>query len=84
MLTNISENHEETCLILNRGLTIGEDKTGGLGLRGKGDSSLLESFDNKQMVCNLCMSQKYISWDHFLKMKTNLKAVASVIWKCSI
>jgi predicted GIY-YIG superfamily endonuclease len=73
MLTNASANHEDTRLILNRGLTIGNDKTGGLGLRGKGDSSLLESVDNKQMVRNLCMSQKYVQWDHFLTHTCNMK-----------
>ena len=73
MLTNASANHEDTRLILNRGLTVGVDKTGGLGLRGKGDSSLLESVDNKQMVRNLCMSQKYIGWDHFLTYTCNMK-----------
>ena len=73
MLTNASANHEDTRLILNRGLTVGDDKTGGLGLRGKGDSSLLESVDNKQMVRNLCMSQKYVQWDHFLTHTCNMK-----------
>ena len=60
-------------MILNRGLTVGDDKTGGLGVRGKGDSSLLESVDNKQMVRNLCMSQKFIAWDHFLTHTCNMK-----------
>ena len=59
ILTNLAANHEDTRLILNRGLTVADDVKGGLGLRGKGDSSLLESIDNKQMVKNLCFSQKY-------------------------
>ena len=73
MLTNVSANHEDTRMILNRGLTIGEDKKGGLGLRCKGDSSLLESVDNKEMVRNLCISQKYVGWDHFLTHTCNMK-----------
>ena len=59
ILTNLAVNHEDTHLILNRGLTVADDAKGGLGLRGKGGSSLLESIDNKQMVKNLCFSQKY-------------------------
>ena len=30
VLTNLTANHEDTRLIVNRGLTVGEDKTGGL------------------------------------------------------
>ena len=73
MLTNLTANHEDTRLIVNRGLTVGEDKTGGLALRGKGDSALLESVDNKEMVRNLCFSQKYHAWDHFLTFTCSMK-----------
>ena len=73
MLTNLTANHEDTRLIVNRGLTVGEDKTGGLALRGKGDSALLESIDNKEMVRNLCFSQKYHAWDHFLTYTCSMK-----------
>ena len=41
MLTNLAANHEDTRLILNRGLTVSDDAKGGLGLRGKGDSALI-------------------------------------------
>ena len=68
MLTNLSANHQDTRLILNRGLTVGEDKTGGLGVRGKEDTNLYQSIDNKQMVRNLCFSQKYHEWDFFLHL----------------
>ena len=47
MLTNLSVNHQDTRLVLRRGLTVGEDKTGGLGLRGQEDLSILESFLQK-------------------------------------
>ena len=59
MLTNLSANHEDTRLMLNRGLTVAGNDIGGLKLRGKEDSCLTNSVDNKQMVRNLCMSQKY-------------------------
>eukprot|EP00957_Ditylum_brightwellii_P053978 4088389-Ditylum_brightwellii.AAC.1 len=42
MLTNLTANHEDTQLILIKGLAI-DNKTGEMGLRGKGDSALLES-----------------------------------------
>eukprot|EP00957_Ditylum_brightwellii_P074924 5694103-Ditylum_brightwellii.AAC.1 len=48
ILTNLTASHEDTQLILNRGLAI-DNKTGEMGLRGKGDSALLESVINKQM-----------------------------------
>ena len=70
MLTNLTANHEDTRLILNRGLAI-DNETGKMGLRGKGDSALLESVDNKQMVRNLCFSQKYAPWDNFLTYTCN-------------
>ena len=73
MLTNISANHEDTRLILNRGLTVGDDRSGGLCVRGQKDHSLLASVDNKQMVRNLCFSGKYIPWTHFLTFTCNQK-----------
>ena len=47
MLTNISSNHEDTWLILNRGLTVADYKFGGLRVKVKGYSALLEFLDNK-------------------------------------
>lgn len=73
MLTNLSANHQDTRLVLRRGLTVGDDKTGGLGLRGQGDSSMLESFDSKAMVRNLCASQLYHNMSHFLTFTCNMK-----------
>lgn len=46
---------------------------GGLGLRGKGDSALLESIDSKAMVRNLCASQKWHPMDFFLTFTCNMK-----------
>jgi predicted GIY-YIG superfamily endonuclease len=72
-LTNLSANHEDTRLVIQRGLTVGDDKKGGLGLRGKGDCGLLESFDSKAMVRNLCASQLYHNMDFFLTFTCNMK-----------
>ena len=47
MLRNITANNEDTRLNFSRCLTVGEDKTGGLVLICKIDSSLLESVENK-------------------------------------
>ena len=47
MLTNVLSNHKDTRLILNRGLNVYGDKFGGLGVREKVDSALLETVDNK-------------------------------------
>ena len=47
MMTNATASHEDCRLILNRGLIVGKDRTGGLVLRGKGDSTLSESVDNR-------------------------------------
>ena len=46
---------------------------GGLGLRGKDDSTLLESVDSKAMVRNLCSSQIYHKQDVFLTFTNNTK-----------
>ena len=73
VLTNVAANHEDTRLILNRGLTVNDDKFGGLCVRGKKDSSLTGSIDSKQMVRNLCYSEKYHKWSHFLTFTCNQK-----------
>ena len=84
MLTNMTENYEDTRLILRRGVTVGKDNTCGLVLRGKGDSALLESVGNKEMVLNLYFSQKYFLWDNFLTytciMSTHFVTVLTKNW----
>ena len=47
MQTNISTNHGDIPLVFYRGLTVDDEKFGGLGVRGKGDSDLIKSVDNK-------------------------------------
>ena len=43
MITNLSAKYEDTRLISNMGLTIGNEKNGGVGLRGKVSFALLET-----------------------------------------
>ena len=52
---------------------VADDKLGGLDVRGKGHSALLELVHSKQMVRNLCVSQKYASWSHFVTYTCNHK-----------
>ena len=56
MLTNLAATHKDIRLVLQRGLTVQDENSNGLSLRGKADSVLMESFDSKQMVRNLCAS----------------------------
>jgi predicted GIY-YIG superfamily endonuclease len=71
VLANMAASQNDTRLVINRGLTVGKDKYGSLGVRGCNDSSLLGSVDSKQMVKNLCSSQKYVSWSYFLTFTAN-------------
>ena len=71
MSKNIATNSEYTRVILNRSLTVDKNSKSGLGFREKGDSSLIVSVNNKQMACNLCYSQKYVSWLNFLIFTCN-------------
>lgn len=73
-MTNTTVSHEDCRLMLNRGLIVGKDRTGGLALRGKGDSTLSESVHNRQMVRNLCASQNHHMWSHFLTFTCNQKS----------
>jgi len=51
MMMNSTANHKDTQVIMNQGLTVGDDnKTGGLGLRGEGDSALMKVTDNNAWV----------------------------------
>ena len=72
MLTNQAANHEDTRVVLCRGFTV-DDKKDGLALRSRGDSAMLESFDSKKMVRNLCASQRYHVMTHFLTFTCNMR-----------
>ena len=71
VMSNLAASQSDTRLIINRGLTVSEDKYGNLGVRGNNDSSLLGSVDSKQMVKNLCTSQKKVSWSFFFTFTAN-------------
>ena len=64
-LTKLSVNHQDTRIALNRVLTASNNRSGGLCLRSKNDSTLLESINSTQMVRNLSVAQKYIKNDFF-------------------
>ena len=72
ILTNLTANNEYTRLVLNIDLSI-DNKTVNIGLRVKGDTTLLGSVDNKEMVRNLCFSQNYAPWDPFSTCTCNQK-----------
>ena len=72
-MVNLESNREDTRCIINNGLIVANDKIGGLELRGKGDSSLLESIDSQAMVRNLCSSQIWHKMDVFLTFTCNMK-----------
>jgi hypothetical protein len=72
-VTNLSANHFDSRIAMNKGLTAGDDEFGGLGLRSGKDSPLLGSIDSKQMVKNLAASQKWLEMDYFLTFTCNQK-----------
>ena len=57
MMSNLTVSNEDTRIILNRGLTMGKDRIGGLEVRGKWDEALLEYTDNRQKVRTLFASK---------------------------
>ena len=81
MLTNLAATHEDTRLVLQRGLTVSEDNANRLTVREKGDSALMESFDSKQMVRNLCASQYYHKMDFGHLLATPKSILEQVLLK---
>ena len=66
MTVNISENHFDTRISLNRVLASGDNKSRGLVLRGNGSyTGLIEYFGYNAVVKNLCSSQYYHWMDFF-------------------
>jgi hypothetical protein len=41
VMSNMAATHIDTRMIINRGLSVGEDKCGGLGVHGSGDTYFL-------------------------------------------
>ena len=63
---NLTANHQDVRIVLNRGLTVDPQSPNKISVRSKNDSSMFESIDRKQMVKNLCSSQRYHKMDFFL------------------
>eukprot|EP00957_Ditylum_brightwellii_P212251 15367136-Ditylum_brightwellii.AAC.3 len=72
-LTNLSVNHSNTRMGLHKGLTVAEDELGGLKARHNNNSAILRSINSKQVVCDLCTSQKYHDMDFFITLTCNQK-----------
>ena len=70
IITNLTLNHEDSCIILNRELTVSPN---GLGITtsSKGDSRLDDSIDSKFTVKRLTSSQKYKPISMFVTYKCN-------------
>ena len=72
IMLNLASSQNDTRLVINRGLTVAKDKYVNLGgSGGSGDSSPLGSVDSKEMVKNVCSSQKKTSWSIFLAFTAN-------------
>ena len=71
IIANLAASRNDTGLVINLGLTVSEDKHGNLAIKGRGESTILNDLDSKEMVENLCTSQKYISWSYFLTFTEN-------------
>ena len=62
---NISANHCDTRIFLNRGLQVSDDSSGGLASKGEAGDNLLSSIDSNKTVKGLCASNYYIGMDFF-------------------
>ena len=74
IMENLAACRNYTRLVINRDLTVGDNKHDNLGVRGSRYYYILGSIDSKQMVKNICTSQKYISWSYFFKLLQKTKA----------
>ena len=70
-LSNITASHEDSRIIMNRGMKVDDKNYSGLGVRRKNDSTLFDSVDSQRMVNNLCASQKYHKMDYFVTYTCN-------------
>ena len=71
IMANLYASRNDTRLVINRDLTVSQNKNSNLGIKGSVDSSILGSIDSKNMVKNICTSHKYISWYYFLTFTEN-------------
>ena len=71
IIENIAASSNDTRLVINCSLNIGEDKHNTLGFRGNGNYYILGSVDSKHMVKSLFTSQIYITWSNSLSFTSN-------------
>ena len=60
-------------MVLCKGLTVAEDELVGLKARHNNNLAILGSINSKQVVPNLCASQKYHDMDFFITLTCNQK-----------
>ena len=70
ILSNLLLNNTDSRIILHRGLTCCDGNIG-ISIRSSGDTSLHDSIDSKQIVKNLCASQKYLPMNFFITFTVN-------------
>ena len=70
-ITNLSLSHQDTRIVLNRGLTVDNEETNGIGVRGKADFTLFESLDSKKAAKSLCAGQSHHNYSLFLTFTCN-------------
>ena len=70
-ITNLTLNHQDSRIILNRGLTVDKEERNGIGVRGKSDSTLFQGLDSKRAANNLCAAQTKHNFTYFLTFTCN-------------
>ena len=68
--TNLTLNHQDARLVLNRGLTVDETSKHKIGIRCKGESVLSQSIDLKKIKTSLLFSKNH-KMDYFLTFTSN-------------
>ena len=72
VIANLTANHQDNRIILNRGLTVNAECPNEIGVRSRNDPSIFESIDSMRMVRNLAASQKYHQMDIFFTLTGKL------------
>ena len=71
ILSNIALSNGNSRDIINRGFQVDAKSPTGLVVRNKGQSTLSESVDSRDMVRGLSASQEWIKWDWFITFTGN-------------
>ena len=70
-ITNLTMNHQDSRIVLNRGLTVDKEEKNGIGVRGKSDTALFEALDSKRAAKSLCAAQTKHDFTYFLTFTCN-------------